>query len=212
MFPPSGPEAAQACRLCGGALAATLAAAEAGKAKPAPGSRVQPSADLPLAIRGVAVDKFVDDELLWLVHSIRKQRLRTGGGCERIQIVDLGESAWLAGLLSCQPESAAALGWPSGCSKPVWLGGCSRLVPAVCWPGCRFVVRHHGRAPLHEPQAACSAALSPANPQAPRAPPRRLRLRHAPLAPALLLQRRLVRCRPALCAGGEGGPAGGRGR
>lgn len=90
MLPPSGPEAARACGLCSGALAATLAAAEAGTAKPAPGSRVQPSADLPLAIRGVAVDKFVDDELLWLVHSIRKHRLRSGGGCERIQIVDLG--------------------------------------------------------------------------------------------------------------------------
>ncbi|KAL4427614.1 hypothetical protein ABPG75_001703 [Micractinium tetrahymenae] len=90
MFPPSEPEAARACGLCGGALSATLAAAEAGTARPAPGSRVQPSVDLPLAIRGVAVDKYVDDELLWLVHSIRKHRLRAGSGCERIQIVDLG--------------------------------------------------------------------------------------------------------------------------
>ncbi|KAL4444702.1 hypothetical protein ABPG77_002519 [Micractinium sp. CCAP 211/92] len=90
MFPASEPEAARACGLCSGALAATLAAAEAGTAKPAPGSRVHPAPDLPLAIRGVAVDKFVDDELLWLVHSIRKHRLRSGAGCERIQIVDLG--------------------------------------------------------------------------------------------------------------------------
>jgi hypothetical protein len=42
--------------------------------------------------------KCFDDELLCLVHSMRKHMLAAAGGCCKIQIVDLGGLLWLAGV------------------------------------------------------------------------------------------------------------------
>lgn len=90
MIPPTCPEQLFASTLIQNALSGQLSALEAGQQRPGERHGVKPGAGVPMAVSGVLADKYVDDELLWVVHSMRKHMARTAGACERIQIVDLG--------------------------------------------------------------------------------------------------------------------------
>lgn len=95
MFPPEGsPEAAQAATLCAEALARERVALQAGTYVPPPGRRLQPTADTPLCIRGVAL--------------VRPAGVR--GVCS---VGSSAGSCWRQPL--CTPASCAGLQLPPAC-------------------------------------------------------------------------------------------------
>ena len=55
MFPPDDPEVAHACRLCAAALDQHREALTSGAYQPPAARRLRPTADTPLAVRGVAM-------------------------------------------------------------------------------------------------------------------------------------------------------------
>lgn len=59
MFPPDDPEVSRACQLCAAALEQQRATLVSGAHQPPAARRLQPSADTPLSIRGVAMVRLV---------------------------------------------------------------------------------------------------------------------------------------------------------
>ena len=59
-------------------LARQRALIQEGAYRPVPGSTIVPTPDTPLCTRGVAVDRFIDDQLVAMLHALRGRQARRG--------------------------------------------------------------------------------------------------------------------------------------